>query len=105
MQFYIKDKTDKWHSTGYCGCLEVPTASINLETHAGNSMVSSKCKTACWEALAFPSAFLLHKWNTELTRQKKQAGESELSEYKFDEKNKVTTEHRLISKIVVEYEI
>lgn len=112
MQFYIKDKMKQmtqysisWVQFGHINILRGPMASINLETHSGNSMVSSNFKTACWEAFAFPSAFPLHKWNTELTRQKKWEKESELSEYKFDEKNKVTTEHRLISKTIVEYEI
>lgn len=42
---------------------------------------------------------------TELTRQRKWEKEPELPEYKFDEKNKVTTEHRLISETIVEHEI
>lgn len=49
--------------------------------------------------------FLLHFSSiceTELTRQRKWEKESELPEYKFDEKSKVTTEHRLISKTIVE---
>lgn len=41
----------------------------------------------------------------ELKRQRKWEKESELPEYKFDKKSKVTTEHRLISKTIVEHEI
>lgn len=109
MQLCIKDKMEQmtcyrilWMQFGHTNILRV---SINLETLSENSVVPSNFKTAHWEAFAFPSTVLLHKWNTELTRQKKWEKESELPEYKFDEKKKVTTEHRLISNTIVEYEI
>lgn len=112
MQFYIKDKMEQWTQYrvlwvqfGHINILRAPMTSISLETHFGNSKVSSDFKTARGGAFAFPSVFLLHKWNMEFTRQKEWEKESELSDYKFDEKKKVTTEHILISKTFVEYEI
>lgn len=112
MQFYIKDKIEQVTpyrilrvQFGHIKIFRAHRASINLETQPGNSMASSNFKTVCWQDFAFPSVFPLHKRNTELTRQKKWEKESELSEYKFDGKNKFTTEHRLISKTFVEYEI